>query len=112
MSSDYAWVIMKPAQNPATYFSHGYYLYFFLFFANLWWFRCWRFLGWGLRLGFCGWSFQLMGFRDCGMGRSGFFWDFGSIYKHRRMTLGKKLCDNESCEREMPEVQTHLLYID
>ena len=70
------------------------------------------FWGGGLRLGFCGWSFQLMGFRNCCMGPSGFFWDFGSLYKHRRMTLGKKLCDNESCEWEMPEVQTHLLYID
>ena len=36
---------------------------------------------WGLGFGFLGWSFQLMGFCDCGVGFSGFFWDCGSLYK-------------------------------
>ena len=60
---------------------------------------------WGrdLGLGFWGWSFQLMGFRVCYVGPSGFFVELPSA---------KKLCDNESCEWEMPEVHTHLLFID
>ena len=63
---------------------------FFLFFAHLWWFGGWL-VFWGLGFGFWGWSFQLMGFCDCGVGFSGFFWDWGSLYKHRRMTLRKKI---------------------
>ena len=43
---------------------------FFLFFAHLWWFL---FGAWGLRFGFSGWGFQLMGFGACGVGPSGYF---------------------------------------
>ena len=32
-----------------------------------------------------------MGFGACGVELSGSFWGWGSIYKHRRITLGKKL---------------------
>ena len=39
-------------------------------FAHLWWFGV---RGWGLRLGFWGWGFQLMEFGACGVGPSGFF---------------------------------------
>ena len=49
------------------------------------------FRGWGLRLGFWGWGFQLMGFGACGVGPSGFL-GWGSLYKHKRITLGKKWC--------------------
>ena len=49
------------------------------------------FWGWGLILGFCGWGFQLMGFGVCGVGPSGFFFGWGSLYKHKRITLGKKM---------------------
>ena len=43
--------------------------------------------------GFWGWSFQLMGFGACGVGPVWvFFWGWGSLNKHRRMSLGKKLC--------------------
>ena len=38
------------------------------------------FWGWGLILGFWGWGFQLMGFRACGVGLSGFFVLGLSIY--------------------------------
>ena len=38
-----------------------------------------------------GLGFQLMGFGACGVELSGSFWGWGSIYKHRRITLGKKL---------------------
>ena len=48
------------------------------------------FWGWGLILGFWGWGFQLMGFGACGVGLSGFF-GLGSLYKHKRITLGKKM---------------------
>ena len=43
-----------------------------------------RFLG----LGFSG-GFQMMGFGACGMGPSGFFCGWGSLYKYGRITLGK-----------------------
>ena len=46
--------------------------------------------GWGVGLGFCGWGFQLMGFGVCGVGPSVFLGGWGSLYKHRRITLGKK----------------------
>ena len=46
------------------------------------------FWGWGLILGFWGWGFQLMGFVACGVGPSGFL-GLGSLYKHKRITLGK-----------------------
>ena len=42
-----------------------------------------------ITLGFWGWGFQLMGFGACGVGPSGFF-GLGSLYKHKRLTLGKK----------------------
>ena len=45
------------------------------------------FWGWGLGLGFWGWGFQLMGFD--GVGPLVFFWGWGSLYKQRRITLGK-----------------------
>ena len=35
--------------------------------------------GWGLELGFWSWSFQLIVFRDCGVGPSGFF-GVGALY--------------------------------
>ena len=39
--------------------------------------------------GFWGWSFQLMGFGPCGMGHPGFFWGWGFLYQHRRITPEK-----------------------
>ena len=47
------------------------------------------FWGWGLMLGFWGWGFQLMEFGACGMGPSGFSLGWGSLYEHKRITLGK-----------------------
>ena len=36
---------------------------------------------WGLRLGFLGWGFQLIGFGACGVGPTGFFgWGLSSLY--------------------------------
>ena len=49
---------------------------------------------WGLSLGlgFKGWGFQLMGFGACAMGPSWVFGvgGWGSLYKLRRIALGKK----------------------
>ena len=47
------------------------------------------FWDWGLILGFWGWGFQLMGFGACRVIPSGFFLGLGSLYKHKRITLGK-----------------------
>ena len=60
-------------------FSQDYSFYFSLIFAHLWWFG-----GWGLGLGFWGWSLQLMGFETCGVGPVewsllGFF-EVGALY--------------------------------
>ena len=49
-------------------------LFFILFFSFLLIYG-----GLGLGLGFWGWSFQLMGFQDCGVGPFGFFW-VGALY--------------------------------
>ena len=43
----------------------------------------------GVGLGFWGLGYHLMGFGACGLGLQG-FWGWGSVYKHRRITLGKK----------------------
>ena len=43
-------------------------------------------------MGSWGWGFQLMGFVDCGVGPSGFCGlelSAGSLYKHKRINLGK-----------------------
>ena len=47
---------------------------------------------WGLGLGYWGWGSQLIGFGACGGGPSGFFYGWGSLYKHRIITLGKTPC--------------------
>ena len=59
---------------------------------------CWWYL---MVLGFWGCGFQLMGFGTCGVGPSG-VWGWGSPYKHRRITLGEKLCgiSRSSCPRK------------
>ena len=47
------------------------------------------FSGWGIVLDFWGRGVQLIGFWACGVGPSGlFFWGWGSLYKHRKTTLG------------------------
>ena len=52
------------------FFSQVYFLYLFLIFAHLQWFRS---FGDGvLDCFFCGLGFQLMGFGACGVGPSGF----------------------------------------
>ena len=48
------------------------------------------FWGWGLRFGFLGCGFQLIGFGACDVGPSGFF-GLGLSYKHKRITLGKEM---------------------
>ena len=50
-------------------------------------------LGLGSYIGFWGWGFQLMGIGACGVGPSGFL-GWGSLYNHKRMTLGKKWCQH------------------
>ena len=94
MNTD-AWVIMKPCY---IFFPRLLFIFLSLFcsFMVVWGSACW-----GLGFGVWGWSFQLIGFRDCGVGSSGVFWNWGALYKQRRMTLGKKLCDYESCEWEI-----------
>ena len=52
-----------------------------------------RFWGWSLRLGFWGWGFQLMGFEVCGVGPSVFSLGWGSLDKHKIITLGKEMVD-------------------
>ena len=59
-------------------------------------FRCW-----GLILGFLGWGFQLMGVGACGVGPSGFFGLGLSIYKHKRVTVGKKWCGENTVDTAM-----------
>ena len=53
-----------------------------------------------LGLGSCrlGWGFQLMGFRVCGVGSSGFFGVLGSLYKRRKINLG------ETCSKQIGQV--------
>ena len=48
--------------------------------------------GRGLGLGFWGWGFQLMGVWGLGCGAFWVLWVWGSLYKHKRITLGKKWC--------------------
>ena len=62
---------------------------FFLFLLNYGGLGFW---GWCLIFGFWGWGFQLIGFGACGVGPSGFFLGWGSLYKHKKITLGKKWC--------------------
>ena len=50
------------------------------------------FWGWGLGLGFLGLGFSIVGVLGLWCGAFGVFLDWGSLYKHRRTTLGKKLC--------------------
>ena len=59
---------------------------FFLFWLIYGGFGFW---GGGLILGFGGRGFQLMGFGSCGVGPSGFVLGWGSLYKHKRITVGK-----------------------
>ena len=37
------------------------------------------------------WGFQLIGVGASGVGPSGIFWAWGSLYKHRKITLGIKM---------------------
>ena len=48
-------------------------------------------LGLGSYIGFLGLGFSVDGFGACGVGPSGFL-GWGSLYKHKRITLGKKWC--------------------
>ena len=57
--------------------------YWFIFSHFLW------FWGWGLGLGFWGWGFQLMGLEPEVVWGLVAFLGLGSLYKHRRITLGK-----------------------
>ena len=70
-------------------FSHGYSFFFFLFFVHLWWFGVWRFWGCGLGLGFRVALFSWRGFAIVVWAFWFFFWGLGSLYKHRRVNLGK-----------------------
>ena len=77
------------------YFSQGCSSYFFLIFAHLWWFGGWD-------IGLRSWTeFFGVGFSvDVVWGQwYGAFWFFrgwGSLYKHRRITLAKELCFTDS----------------
>ena len=52
--------------------------------------------GWGPGLSFWGWGFQLMGFWGLWCEAFWVFWGLGSLYKHRRINPGKKLCFRNS----------------
>ena len=66
-------------------FSQGYSLYFFLFFAHLWWFGSWT--------GFLGLVFSVDGVSGLRCGAFRVFLGYSSLYKHRRITLGKDMCE-------------------
>ena len=55
----------------------------------------WGFLGLGLELGLGVRDFQMMGFEACGVGPSGYFWGWGSLYKYSGITMGA----NFSCSQ-------------
>ena len=38
------------------------------------------------------WGLGFLGLGSCGVGPSGFFLGWGALYKHKRLTLGKKRC--------------------
>ena len=69
------------------YFSDGYFLYLFLIFGV-----------WVLNRVFGVGVFLLVGFGACGVGPSGFFWGWGSLYNHRRITLGTNFAVGETSD--------------
>ena len=58
---------------------------FILIFSHLWWFE-----GWGFGVGVLNWVFGV-GVWGLWCGAFSFFWGWGSLYKHRRITLGIKI---------------------
>ena len=72
------------------FFSQGYSLYFFLILAHLWWFGVW-----GFGVGVFYWVFGVGVFSWWGLGPLVWgllgFLGWGSLYKHKRITLGKKM---------------------
>ena len=77
-------------------FSQGYSLYFFLILAHLWWFGV---LGFGVGVLF--WVFGVGVFSWWGLGPLVWglmgFLGWGSLYKHKRITLGKKMVHDDYC---------------
>ena len=57
----------------------------------------------GVLLGCCGRGFQWAGFRGCGVEPSGFCLGWGSLYKHKIITLGKsgavKMMSEQNCNK-------------
>ena len=80
-------------ENLAILFSQVYPLKFFLIFDHLWWFWFWGFGVWVLVWVFGVGVFSCWGLRPVVWGLLG-FWGWGSLYKHKRITLGKKWWEN------------------
>mgnify|MGYP001801797036 FL=1 len=71
------------------YFFPGLFFTFFLIFSHLWWFGV---LGFGSWIGFLGLGFSVDGVLGLWCEAIRGFWGWGSLYKHIRINLGKKLC--------------------
>ena len=105
---------MRNVQLTAIFFPMVIFYTFFDFSSSM---VVWKlgFWGWGFGFGFWGLGFQLMGLcLWCGQGvRTPWcgtllvFWGWGSLYKHRRITLGKNFALLTACHRRCIVEEDH-----
>ena len=92
------------AANNAIYFSQVHYLYFFFSFLLIYGGLGVGVLGLRSWIGLLGLEFLADLVRDLWCGAFWGDWGLGSLYKQRRITLGKKLCTNIARKRVFPNL--------